>query len=151
LKNGWKFVEIEYTVGSLTALNCEMARFVAISFFAPEGSDIQLMYLKLIGDGEINGLDELENPSSNPNKQESLLENDRIVWILVAVGTVFVLILVCLVCCCCGGTTAIAGMLAWMCGKRDPVRCLHCSWRNHLHTMCLWHALLACAPETPAT
>lgn len=102
MANGWKFVEIEYSVGSLPALNCELATFVEISFDAPEGSDVQLMSLKLIGDGFIDALQELDNPSINPNDSTGLFENKLIVRILVGVGSLFVLILGVLVWCCCG-------------------------------------------------
>lgn len=45
--------------------NCEVAKFVDISFFVPEGSNNQLMHPKLISDGNINGLEELGISSSS--------------------------------------------------------------------------------------
>ena len=115
MANGWKFVEIEYSVGSLPALNCALAKFVEISFTAPEGSDVQLMYLKLIGDGFISDLQELDDPSINPSDEKGIFDNGYVLWILIGVGTVFILILGLLVWCCCGRPC---------CGKRqqDHVR-----------------------------
>lgn len=114
MANGWKFVEIEYSVGSLPALNCELAKFVELSFDAPEGSDVQLMSLKLIGDGFISELQELDDPSVNPNDNKGLLDNGYIMWILIGVGALFFIILGVLVWCCCGRPR---------CGRRrDEVR-----------------------------
>lgn len=127
MANGWKFVEIEYSVGSLPALNCDLAQFVEISFTAPEGSDVQLMSLKLIGDGFIPELQELDNPSINPSNSKGIFDNGYVLWILIGVGTVFVLILGVLVWCCCGRPC---------CGKRkrDQVRLLALCTCNAPHT-----------------
>lgn len=67
MPNGMEHLEIEYNVGLLPAPNCKSAESIKIQFGAPEGSDIQIMSVKLIGDGAINGLPEIPSPDSNPS------------------------------------------------------------------------------------
>lgn len=115
MKNGMEHVEIEYDVGLLPQLNCELAKFVQIKFWAPEGSEAQIMSVKLIGDGEINGLQELANPNDNPQQQSGLFDNDLVIYILIGVGAVFLLVMLALVWVCCGRPCC--------CGSKDAVCC----------------------------
>ena len=120
LANDWKFVEVEYTVGPLPRLGCQLAKFVEISFFAPEFSDLQIMAIKLIGDGSIGKLRELENPGDDPDQGGGILEDNLVVWVLIGVGVLLLLILVVLVWCCCLGT--VATFCCACCGSKDGVR-----------------------------
>jgi hypothetical protein len=62
---GWKIAEIDNSVGPLWILDCDLPRFISMSFSAPEGSDIQLLDLRLIGNGTIPGLMEEDDFKSN--------------------------------------------------------------------------------------
>lgn len=120
MANNWKFVEVEYTVGPLPRLRCQLAKYVEISFFAPENSDLQIMAIKLIGDGSIMQLRELENPGDDPDQESGILQDNLIVWVLIGVGVLLLLILVVLVWCCCLGT--VASLCCSCCGSKDGVR-----------------------------
>lgn len=109
MNNGMDHVEIEYDVGLLPQLNCLLAKFVQIDFLAPEGSQVQIMSVKLIGDGFINGVQELGDPDENPETQSNILENNFVVYILIGVGAVFLLVMLALVWVCCGRPCCCGG------------------------------------------
>lgn len=138
MANNWKFVEVEYTVGPLPRLGCQLAKYVEISFFAPENSDLQIMAIKLIGDGSIGQLRELENPGDDPDKESGILQDNLIVWVLIGVGVLLLLILVILVWCCCLGT--VASLCCSCCGSKDGVR----HWASN--SLGLQYNVLYCLP-----
>lgn len=102
MNNGMDHVEIEYDVGLLPQLNCRLAKSVQIEFLGAEDSQVQIMSVKLIGDGFIDGLQELGDPDENPLTQPGIFDNNVVIYILIGVGAVFLLVMIALVWVCCG-------------------------------------------------
>lgn len=103
MDNGMDHVEIEYDVGLLPQLGCSLAKSVQIEFLAPDGSEVQIMSVKLIGDGFINHLQELGGPDEQPpTEDDSILDSELVVYILIGVGALFLLVMLALVWVCCG-------------------------------------------------
>ena len=116
MPNGMEHVEIEYNVGHLPQLNCELAQWVTIEFLASEGSEVQLTYVKLAGDGFISQLQELDDIDDQPRPKDDILDNNLVVYILIGVGAVLLLVMLALVWVCCGRPCC--------CGSKEKEVCL---------------------------
>lgn len=95
----WQYTEITFNVGELRGLNCVLPQFVDLVFFAPWGSDIEILAVTLVGRGTgPPGLDSVPVPQDTSNDASI----PRLyIYIGVGVGGVLVLAGLLLLCWCC--------------------------------------------------